>query len=180
MPLDREGGAEQPCCEHENADGLSPHCWACDPTTADNDTTSRTDTDTALRTADVLWSELQSRLTPIQERGFARLYGAMYSWMLDRAESSKGPDSAHVSGGSISENVASAPSAAGLDLDHIEMILDLACPYCEGRLSILRNEHLLTPQEGGPPPEYEECTNEIHAPGRAEQVAALLAASNAK
>ena len=147
---------------------------------ADDGTFSRTDTDTALRTADVLWSELQSHLTPVQERGFARLYGAMYRWMLDRAESPKDTHSVNVRGSSTSENATSTPPAEELDLDHIEMILDLACPYCEGRLSILRNEHLLTPQEGGPPPEYEECTNEIHAPGRAEQVAALLAASNAE
>lgn len=44
------------------------------------------DTDTALRTADVLWSHLRTFLTPEAEPGWAVLYEQMYAWMLDEAE----------------------------------------------------------------------------------------------
>lgn len=53
-------------------------------------TEPRTDTDTALRTADVLWSALRDRLEPEEHIGYGRLYEQMYSWMLDRAEAAQG------------------------------------------------------------------------------------------
>jgi hypothetical protein len=50
-----------------------------------------TDTDTALRTADALWSALYDRLEPEERIGYGRLYEQMYSWMLARAASQERP-----------------------------------------------------------------------------------------
>lgn len=54
--------------------------------TATPASTNLIDTDTALRTADVLWSALRDRLEPEEHIGYGRLYEQMYSWMLDRAQ----------------------------------------------------------------------------------------------